>query len=233
MLPTRKRQLLMDSVLLRCIPESELRQIESFIRLTTYKAGRTIFQKGDPGRGMMMVVSGRVKFVSPIGSNEAFLGVAGPGEVFGEIALLDGGPRTAGAVALEDTELLVLDRRDFLPLIQRHPSAFTSLLEVLCLRIRAATEMVEDSMFLDLPARLGRALRRLAERSGTQVENGVRIDIQFSQRELGRTVGVTRESVNKQIKVWRDRGVLDMCEGHIVILDMEALSAAIEGRASE
>ncbi len=229
----RKRQLLLDSVLLRGIPESELKQIESFIRLASFKRGKTIFRKGEPGRGMMMIVSGRVKITSPAGGNEAFLAVAGPGEVFGEIALLDGGPRTADAVALEDTELLVLDRRDFLPLVQRHPSAFLSLLEVLCARIRADTEMVEDFLFLDLPARLGRALRRLAEHNGTPVENGVRIDVRFSQRELGKTVGMTRESINKQLRIWRDRKILDIADGHIVILDMEALSADIEGRTTD
>ncbi len=227
----RKRKLLTESTLLRGIPEEELRKIESFIRLAAYHRGRAIFRKGDPGRGMMMVVSGRVKISSPTGGNEAFFGVMSPGDVFGEIALLDGGPRTADAVALEDTELLVLDRRDFLPLIQRHPGAFLSLLEVLCARIRSDTEMVEDFLFLDLPARLGRALRRLAEQTGTPVEpQGVRIDVRFSQRELGKTVGMTRESINKQLRIWRDRNILDMDDGHIVILDMDGLTADIESR---
>lgn len=225
----RKHKLLTDSVLLRGIPEQELLKIESFIRLVTYRRGKVIFRKGDPGRGMMMVVSGRVKITSPNGPNEAFFGVMGPGDIFGEIALLDGGPRTADAVALEETELLVLDRRDFLPLVQRHPRAFLSLIEVLCARIRSESEMVEDFLFLDLPARLGRALRRLAENSGTPVPpRGVRIDVRLSQRELGKSVGMTRESINKQLRIWRERHLIEINDGFIVILDMDALTADFE-----
>ncbi len=231
MTSSRKSRLLTNSVLLRGVPEEELRKIESFIRLDTIRKGRIVFRKGDAGRGMMMVVSGRVKITSSAGQNEAFLGVFGPGEILGEIALLDGGPRTADAVAVEDTELLVLDRRDFLPLIQRHPAAFLSLIEVLCARIRSDTEMVEDFLSLDLPARLGRALLRLAERTGATQTRGVRITIRFSQRELGRMVGMTRESINKQLKNWRDRKIIEMDDGFIVIVDEDALVEDIERRA--
>ena len=226
-----KRSLLMDSVLLRGVPESELKRVETFIRRASYAKGERIFRKGEPGRGMMTVVSGRVKIAAPAGSAEAFLGIIGPNEVFGEIALLDGGPRTADAIALEKSELLVLDRRDFLDLLSRNPSAYINLLTVLCDRIRSATEMVEDSLFLDLPARLGRALLRLGEHHGTKVPEGTRIDVRFSQRELARSVGMTRESINKQLGLWRASGTIQMTDGHIVLRDVDALLEEVVRRS--
>lgn len=222
------RRSLLDSELFQGIPEDGLKQLESCIRLAAYSDGQFVFRKGDPGRGMMMILSGRLKITTPVGNAEAILNVLGKGDILGEIALLDGGPRTADATAIEPTSLLVLDRRDFVPLANRYPAAYANIVQLLCRRIRYSTGMLEDSLFMDLRVRLGRALLRLAEHSGNPVEDGVRIELRLSQQDLARSVGMTRESINKQLRIWRERSWVRIEGRNIVLRDIEALRKETE-----
>ena len=180
--------------------------------------GRTIFQRGDTGSSIMAVLHGRVRIgsVSPEG-REVVLNIINPGEVFGEIALLDGKPRSADATATEETLLLVLERRHFLPFLEIHPDVMLRLIAVLCDRLRRTSVAMEDLAMLDLPERLARLLLRLGGDYGRRIADGLRIDFKLSQKDIGNLVASSRESVNKQLRAWQAEGVLDMQGGYIVL----------------
>ena len=130
---------------------------------------------------------------------------------------------------MEPTELLVLDRRDFLPFIQRHPEVCMRLIHVLCGRLRRTTEQLEETVFLVQSARLAKTLVRLARQYGEMTAQGVRIELMHSQRELGTLVGMRREAVNRQLVHWEDEGLIARHGGRLVLPDIKAL----EGVADE
>ncbi|HJS30960.1 MAG TPA: Crp/Fnr family transcriptional regulator [Alphaproteobacteria bacterium] len=211
------------------LADADVDQLLRYARIERHKAGRTIFLKGSPGHGMMAVLSGQVRISAPSPEGkEIVLNLIGPGEVFGEIALLDGHDRTADASAMIDCELLVLERRDFIPFLERHPEVCIRLMEVLCARLRRTSEQVEDVLFLELPARLAKTLLRLAKEHGHTTPAGQVIDLKLSQRELGNLTGATRESVNKQLKEWERDGILRLENGAIVVTSASRLEALAE-----
>ena len=145
------------------------------------------------------------------------------GDVFGEIALLDGKERTADATAMTDCELLVVSRRSLLSLLERRPDLAIGLMVVLCERIRRTNEQVEDLAFLDLEARIAKVLIRLAEENG-DADRRTPISIKISQRALGELVGGSRESVNKHLQDWKRMGIIALEKGVILISDPDALA---------
>ena len=215
------RDLLERHPLFRHLDPAARRRIVSFARARRVAAGETIFLKGSAGTSMMAVLAGQVRIsaLSPQGK-EIVLNVINPGEVFGEIALLDGKERTADAVAVSDAELLVLERRDVVGFLEAHPKACITLLETLCQRVRQTTEQVEDMVFLPLPGRIAKVLLRLTKRDGDRVR--------MSQRELGVAVGGTRESMNKYLGDLRRRRIIALNDGHIRVCDRAALEVALE-----
>jgi CRP-like cAMP-binding protein len=143
------------------------------------------------------------------------------GELFGEIALLDGRPRTADATAMEDSELMVIDRRDFLPFVREQPEIAVNLIEILCARLRRTSEQVEDLMFMSLPARLAKTLLRLANLDGSENKP---VQFAMTQRELSQMIGMSRESTNKQLRAWEKRKWVRLDRGMLTVLDAIALS---------
>jgi CRP-like cAMP-binding protein len=196
-------------------------RIVSYARVRHVAAGETIFLKGSAGTSMMAVVAGQVRIsvFSPQGK-EIVLNVINPGEVFGEIAVLDGKERSADAVALTKCELLVLERRDLVAFLETNAKACITLLETLCQRVRQTSEQVEDMVFLPLPGRIAKVLLRLTRSDGDRVR--------MSQRELGVSVGGTRESMNKYLGDLRRRQIIALEEGGIRVCDRAALQAALE-----
>ena len=176
-------------------------------------------------------MSGRIKISTLSESGkEVVLNILGPGEMFGEIALIDGRERTADAGAMAASELLVIQRRDFMPFLERRPDVSARLLVVLCERIRWVSDLYEDAVFLDLPARLSKHLLRLAKTYGEPVPNGVMISLKLSQQELGNLMGTTRESINKQMRKWTEAGIVQVDHGYVVILrpvELEKLAGAV------
>ncbi len=227
-----KELVLAGHFLLKHLERDDLRRLAASATLSYYPANKTIFQKGDPGDGMMAVIRGRVKICahSPDGK-ELVLNIINKGGLFGEIALLDGEPRTADAVALEETDLLVLSRSQFLPFMTARPDLSLRLISVLCKRLRQTSEHLEDALLFDAPSRIARALLRLADAFGKSGPNGTRIDIKMSQQQIGNLVGISRESVNKHLGDWQRDEVLIMEGGIITLLDREALEevAAVVG----
>lgn len=187
-----------------------------------FGAGETIFHMGSPGSSMMAVLSGQVRIsISSPEGKELLLAIIQPGEVFGEIALLDGKPRSADAVAMSACSLVVLERRDVLVFLERSPEAWLRIVEVLCERFRENTQHAAEVSLLQLPARLAKALLRMAD-------EGTAGGKPLSQRDLGNLVGAARESVNKCLNDWQRRGVIRIDDNAIAIVDRQAL----EGMAS-
>lgn len=189
-------------------------------------AGQVLFHREEPGDGLYAILSGRIAFtvVSPEGK-ELILNVLGAGEFFGEIALLDGKGRSASAVARDPAELAFIGRADFLSFLKRRPETTLHIIELLCSRLRRATDYIEDSTFLDLPARLSKSLLSLADRQDRSAKATIRI----SQEELAGMLGVSRERVNRQLSVWCDLGVLEQGRGRIAIRDEAALELMANG----
>jgi CRP/FNR family transcriptional regulator, cyclic AMP receptor protein len=190
---------------------------------TTQRLGpaETLFQKGDPGSALYAVRRGQVRISTGTGSGKRLtLNILGSGDVFGEIALLDGRPRTADATALESTELFVLQRRDFLIFLEQNSTVAIRLIELLCERVRWMSDRVEETALLTIEVRLARRLLMLARDYGSE--------IQISQDELAQFVGTSRESVNRQLQDWRRAGLLTLGRSRITLLDLSGLSARSE-----
>ena len=190
-----------------------------------YRARDIVLRKGDPAMQIYVILRGRLKTITSGGEGrQAAFSIMGPGEVFGEVAVLDGEPRSATITALEPCELIILQRNDFFHFLERSPKAAIKLLQVLARRLRRLSERVEDTTFLEVPGRLAKQLVRLAERYGQKHGSNVRIELKLSQQELGDLVGATRESVNKQLRAWVTDGIVEQSTGKLVILDLDALA---------
>ena len=185
------------------------------------KRGAVVISRGDPGTCLFMVAAGTIKIgVQSVSGKDAVFNLIGAGGIFGEIALLDGQPRTADAIAVTNCELLVIERRDFISLVHSNPDTALQIIEVLCERLRRTSTQVEDLMFLDLERRLAKTLLRLSE-TVTLAPLGRRVTI--TQREIGQIIGMSRESTNKQLRAWQDRKWLKIERGGITVLKPDAL----------
>jgi CRP-like cAMP-binding protein len=173
---------------------------------------------------MMAVVSGKVKICNySADGKEMVLNIIDRGGLFGEIAVLDGQPRSGDAVAIEDTELLVLERTRLMPFLTANPEIPTRLIAVLCQRLRQTSEALEDALLRDAPSRVARGLLRLAKTFGRQESAGLRLDIKLSQQQIGNLIGISRESTNKYIVDWTRAGYLAVNSGFITIVNKSAL----------
>jgi len=220
-----KVRILRLSALFAQIDEADLRKLVQFVKVHEFGPRKVIFHKGDPGAQVYLIVSGHVKVTTlSEEGKEIVFEILDAGEVFGEISLLDGGERTATVTTMETCRLLVLERRDFIPFLEQHPRVAIELLVTVCSRLRATDELLEDTLFRNLTARLAKKLLALAESYGsTQPGGNVRIELRLSQQELGQLVGTSRESVNKQIRVWERTGLIGVEQRHIVILRHDEL----------
>lgn len=222
------RAVLSRHYLLRHAPVPELDRLADLATTRRFAAGDTVFVKGDPGTSMMAVLEGRIR-ISSISEEgrEVMLAVFGPGDVFGEIAMIDGGERTADAVALEPTLLLVLTRREFMPFLERNPKVCIKLLEMLCKRFRQTDEQIEDFNFLHLRSRLAKRLVFLAEQYGAKAHDGTQITIPLPQHLLASMMGTSREAVNKQLRGFEEAKLIDVRRGNVTVLDRHGLERIV------
>jgi CRP-like cAMP-binding protein len=203
-----------------------LDQLCRYAKHSTLKRGATIFTKGDPGNSLFAVISGTVKISisSPDGRN-AILNLIGPGELFGEIAVLDGQARTADATANTNCEIFIIDRREFLPFVRNQPTLSMRFIELLCARLRWTSEQVEQIILQNLPGRLASALIGLTEKRKSDSKDGI---ITITQQEISEMVGMTRESINKQLRAWAARKWVRLEHGAIVVLSAKPLQTLAE-----
>jgi CRP/FNR family transcriptional regulator, cyclic AMP receptor protein len=214
----RGRKLLEKSALFGTLDEKARREITAYAKPRSYTAGEPICRLEDQGDSMMAVVVGTVRISLPaIKGREIILADLQPGELFGEIALLDGKPRSANATAFTNCELMVLDRRDIMPFLERNPSACIKLMDILCARIRRSDERMSDIAFFDLPVRLAKTLLNYPT-----TRPGV-MKLSLSQSELAAMAGGTRENVNRCLREWQRRGILELKDGWTIIRKPAAL----------
>lgn len=224
-----KRSLLSANYLFRDLDQQLIDQLTQLAVTRRLGSGEVLFFKGDEGDALYGILDGRVRIstTAPNGK-EVVLSMMERGDVFGEIALLDGLDRTADAIGAETTELLMLQRRDFLPFLKAEPDLATHLLSIVCKRLRDTSARIEDIAFLDLPARLAKNLLHLAQhkaKDGTPVSS---VSVSISQSELANYLGTSRESVNKHLQVWRRNQWIELGRSRVRVLDQDALEEVIE-----
>ena len=195
------------------------------VRSRRFGRGEVIFHQGDPGDALFIVVAGRVKIVLPSDTgDEAILATLRPGDFFGELALLDGAPRSAAAIAQDPTETLVLPRERFRDLVNDIPALRDALFVALSHELRRLTDHVEELHFLDITGRLAARLARLAEEQGTRSgAETIRLDGPLTQGDLANMVGCTRQSVNKLLGTFAGDGLVRIERDAIVVLDLPGL----------
>ncbi|MDQ2714829.1 MAG: Crp/Fnr family transcriptional regulator [Chloroflexota bacterium] len=191
------------------LTDEDIRDLMAVARKRTFRAGEVIFHRDDPGQVLYVIKEGKVKIslVSPDGQ-EISLVVFGKGEYFGEFALLDSLPRSADAIALERVECYTLQRSDFHKSIMKNPQIAIHVLGALTRRLRNTDNMVEDLIFLDVYGRVAKKLLDLADTHSKEVDDGLLIDMRLTQQELASMVGASRESVNKVLGYFTDKGYI-------------------------
>jgi CRP/FNR family cyclic AMP-dependent transcriptional regulator len=213
-----RRRLLLSSALFDVLPREVLDDILLQASEKSVRRGQTVFQKGDEGTYMVAVLSGRIRIsaTSPEG-REVTLNMIDAGEVFGEMALLSGEPRSADATALEDSHLMLVERKHFLPHLASSNELALRVIDVLCKRLRDTSETLGNFAMLDLPGRLALKLLNLAGEYGKSANGRIRLEIRLSHTDLGRFVGCSRESVNKQMRAWEEAGIVAREGGRIAV----------------
>ncbi len=210
------------------LADEDLRDLMAVAKRRTFRAGEVIFHRDDPGQVLYMIKEGKVKIclISPDGQ-EISLAVLGAGEYFGEFALYDGLPRSADAIAIEKVECYTLQRSDLHNAIMKSPKIAIQVLEGLSKRLRNTDQMVEDLIFLDVYGRVAKKLLELSYTHGVKVEDGTRIDVRLTQQELASMVGASRESVNKVMGYFTDKGYISTDKHRITLHKINDLKRRI------
>ena len=208
--------------------EEEIHTLAAVVRKRTFRQGEVIFHRDDPGQVLYVIKEGKVKIslISPDGQEIALV-VFGKGECFGELALLDGRSRSADAIALQRVECLSLQRSDFHNAIMKYPKIAIQVMEVLCERLRRTDQQVEDLIFLDVYGRVAKKLLELADSHGVKLPHGIQIDMRLTQQELASMVGASRESINKVLGYFTDKGYISIDKHRITISRIDDLQKRI------
>ena len=223
--PLDKRALLRAHPFFRDLDSTQIERLAQHATTRKVRKGAVIFRKGDPGSCLYAVTAGKIRIAtSSDEGKDATFNLVTMGQIFGEIACLDGGERTASAVAIEDGEVIAIERRDFVQLVRDRPEVAVKLIEVLCSCLRRTSEQVEDIIFLDLQTRLAKVLLQLHRQSDSSPK------IRVTQREISQMIGVSRESANKQLRNWQRRKWLRLERGGLVILAPDALDGVVSHR---
>ena len=221
------KMMLQGSPLFRGLPPATLERMAALATQRGYRRGEIVFSAGDAGDFLFGVVSGRIRIsTANAEGREVFLNIMVPGDTFGEIALLDGGTRTATATAIEAAELVSIRREPVFDLLEREPKAALELLRQCGARLRWTSGLLEDAAFLDAPARLAKRLLSLGELHGEDSAGG-RV-VRISQEELASFLGVSRQAVNEQLQGWKAKGWVTLGHGTVTVRDAAALRRTIE-----
>lgn len=207
--------------LFRGLPKATIDRVAALATRRSYKADAVVFMRGDAGDALYGVATGRVSIsTSTPGGKEISLNVMQPGDAFGEIALLDARTRTATATTLVPTELIILQRQQFLALLRKESAIAVHLIELLCRRLRWTSEQMEDSSLLNAPARIAKRLVTLTDAQGKQLQV---TPLRTSQEQLARSLGLSRQIVNKHLQTWKQQHWIRLGRGTVLVLDKGAL----------
>ncbi len=224
-----RRELLASVSIFSSLSDSEL---DLLIMATTTKRieeKEILFRKGDPGNQLYGIISGALKvMVTGADGKDVIFTLLGPGEIIGEIAVLDNEERSATAVAVEPTHLLMLHRRELIPFLESHPHAAIGLAGVLATMVRRLSDRAEDRQTMPLPGRIAKRLLALGKKHGKSPVVGGPVEVRLPQQDLADLVGTTRESVNKQLRAWSDEGIVETGRGRVRLKDPAALEAIVD-----
>ena len=219
-----------DEVIVRKTPlfsgldEAAAASLRASMNLVKLRKGQVLFREGDDGDHLYIVSSGKVKLGTKASDGrENLLMILGPGDMFGELSLFDSGPRTASAIAVTDSKVLALGQEKVIPWVREHPEVSLQLLARLATRLRRTNEVVGDLVFSDVPGRVAKALIDLGVKFGEKREEGLYVNHDLTQEELAQLVGASRETVNKALADFGQRGWLRLDGRSVLILDYERL----------
>ncbi len=220
---------LQNTDLFRGVSQAALKQILADVVERPFAQGDIIFRQGDPGRVLYLVKSGQVRiFINGLDGTETSVILLGrPGNIFGELAIIDGLPRSATAVSMEATVLLTINREAFRDHMRQNPLLALNFMQELSSKVRHNTRNIDTLTTMPVPQRLARQLMEMAQNYGQATQDGVFINTTLTQGQLATLIGATRESTNKALRDFRQREWILMENGRITILDPDALRAEI------
>ena len=216
----------------RGLPESDLADVSEHLRRKRFRAGSSVISADAPGDSMFFVVSGTVKIkVDEPDGREVIIALLGPGEVFGELSLIDSAGRSADVITQEDADLLWVERERFQELMARYPSVVRELLLVLTRRVRLSTEQIRALCTLDVYGKVARQLLVFADQYGQKTADGIRIPMRLTQSDIAGLVGASRERVNQVVVNLRERGLISVDTGYrTTVLQPEKLREIVSQR---
>jgi CRP-like cAMP-binding protein len=210
--------------ILRFLTEHDLLTLMRQSPVRALPKNRVLFRSGDEGRTVVLVLQGYVKLSTMAAQGrEVVLEIAGPGTIFGELAVLNGMPRRADATSLTACRVLAIDGGLFRRAVASSPDAMFAAIRLLSERLFAVTAQGTDAVSLPAPVRLAKALLHLARLHSRRANDGVHIGFRLSQRELGAMTGLIRESINKHLKAWRAAGWIELASGSVTLRNVQAL----------
>jgi CRP-like cAMP-binding protein len=210
------------------LSEQDLRALNQWTTIRTFEPRTPILRYGDPGRTVIVVAQGYVKLsTTHVNGREVMLEVLGPGGSVGEMAVLSKGSHEADVTTLSRCRLLSIDGRQFKQQLERKPDGLLPIMRLASERLRRARYQMADAFALSAPARLAKAILQLSSLETSSLDRNGSIRVQLSQRELGSMTGMTRESVNKHLGLWRDAGWILLSGGAVTLVNAEALAARV------
>ena len=229
----RAAELLAKAELFAGLDRVTLAKLAANLDPVVFRKGQAACKQGEPGDSLMVVIAGRTKLTNvSVSGKEVVLHFLGAGDIYGEIAALDGKERAANAVALEESQVFLLYTRDLIPALKAHPIAMFAIIQALCEKIRAGAAIIEDST-LEMRGRTARGLLRLARQHGRRDAEGVCLQLTISQEELGKYLGLSRANVSRQLGQLKEADVIKIGGAHIIITDEKGLAEIAEAAPRE
>jgi CRP-like cAMP-binding protein len=215
---------LKSSPLFASLDESAAAALTSSLTEQHVSKGEALFREGEPGDHLYVILEGKVKLGhASTDGRESLLAVLGPGEMFGELSLFDPGLRASTATALTEARVFRLGNAQLMPWLAGRPEVAAALLQALARRLRRTNEAMADLVFSDVPGRVAKALMELGEKFGTMTNAGLLVTHDMTQEELAQLVGASRETVNKSLADFAQRGWIQLESRQVLILDVERL----------
>ena len=219
-----KKSILRRVPLFNKIEDKQLEKIAEISHLKKYRKDEDIFSEGEVGDALYILVTGVAKvFRTSSDGRIKTLAILEKGDFLGEMAILDKEIRSANVRVVEDTEMLVLNRRDFEASLKNNPQIAFKIMEVLCARLRDADKQIESLTFQNVSGRLVIVLLDLAEKHGVKTEKGIKIDMELTHQELSEMVGTAREVVSRILNDFRKANCIEVEKHYITIIDKEEL----------
>ncbi|MDZ4853341.1 MAG: Crp/Fnr family transcriptional regulator [Nitrospirota bacterium] len=207
------------------ISPSDMQEMEKITRMEEIKKRQPLYLTGDPSLNVYLLKRGRVKIANTAPSGkEVTFDIVEPGEVFGELDVLEDAPRSTSAEALDDALICLIPRRDFDQYLAMHPIVMFKLTKLIGLRLKKIQSRVEDLVFRDVPARLAHLLSELSKTEGVADKQGIRLKVKLTHQEMANLIGCSRETVSTTMGQFRDDGLIQMDGRTITIVNEKGLS---------